>query len=167
VNPSVEALAQAVVNEKNYVAAPDLSLPPDIVIPEFEFLGCRQYVGSVVSLALVDGSRVATAEVGQLLSNFYSFTSILTRFAGRLIVGLGAIKLGSFGVLAFVFPESPSPQMLHAVRAEKRGSAWRKDYAVAWSLDVEAGLVHTHRGFPLTIFPGRRYLQHVLARVAA
>jgi len=71
-------------------------------------------------------------------------------------------KLGSFGLLCFLYKNLVNPFAVDLIRGLKFGSVWEKDYCLCWSLDFDKGKVNVHRGFPLLMFPGRRYLERLL-----
>jgi hypothetical protein len=164
---TLQELAARLVADHHLIPAASLSLVSPSDLPQFEFLGVREYWGSVMSVALVAGDALQVPDIQQSTERFYSFTRSLLPYAGKLVVGLGSIRLGSFGLVGFVFSGGCPPERLEAIRRSKHGSAWRKDYAVAWALDLPAGLVHAHRGLPLRVFPGRAYFKRVLSTVAA
>jgi hypothetical protein len=116
-----------------------------------------------MSVGLLDADGLSTAAIEAHSDAFYQFTHSLLPFTGSLRVGLATVKLGSFGLLVFVFRTGCTDEIVAAVRGGKRGSAFRKDYAVSWAIDIPAQQVHTHSGFPLTMFPGAKYFRSLLA----
>jgi hypothetical protein len=127
------------------------------------FIGVREYWGSMMTVGLLDADGLSTAAIEAHGEAFYEFTHSLLPFAASLRVGLARVKLGSFGLLVFVFRTGCTDEILAAVRGGKRGSAFRKDYSVCWAIDLPAQQVHTHSGLPLTMFPGAKYLRSLLA----
>jgi hypothetical protein len=158
----IALLAGRLAKEKGFSPISTISLPSEITPPVLGFLGAREYWGSIMTLGPAEGDRLASAQIQQIATDFYRFTHSLLPLAGRIHIGLATTRLGSFGLLVFVFRAGCGSNVLAAVRSSKHGSAFRKDYAVCWAADVPAGRVHTHPGFPLTMFPGRRYLERVL-----
>jgi len=159
----LDSLFQRVCAEKGFAPASEVDLPAGVALPGFEFLGVRSYWGSVMSLGLVRGDRRSLESLVAVTDELYRFTSALRPLAGS-VNGAG---LGSFGLLLLVFSEGCSPEQRAGVRTLKRGSAWRKDYLVSWACDLPAGRIHRHRGFPLSMFPGRRYVETTIRGISA
>ena len=159
---SIPGMADRLVAEKGFVPAAEVELPVATRIPDIAFLGIREYWGSIMTIGLVDADGLTASEVKTQSAAFYGFTHDLLPFAGRLPIGLANTRLGSFGLLAFVFPRNCPRPVVEAAIGTRHGSAFRKDYAVCWALDVPGGVVHPHRGLPLTMFPGKRYFRRLL-----
>jgi hypothetical protein len=158
----LEALVQRLCAEKGFIPASQASLPDDARPPQIEFLGIRPYWGSVMSIGILHADHRSEHDWVAVTDELYRFTSALRPLAGSV----NGARLGSFGLLALLFSEGCSPQQAASVRSLRRGSAWRKDYLVSWACDLPAGRVHAHRGFPLVMYPGRRYLEMVIRGVA-
>ena len=158
-----KSIAQRVFADKGFLSPAEVALPPEIALPPVPFLGLREYWGSMMTVGLLDADGLAPAAIEAHSDAFYQFTHSLLPFAGSLQVGLAKVKLGSFGLLIFVVRTGCTDEIVSAVRRGKRGSAFRKDYAVSWAMDLPAQQVHTHSGFPLTMFPGAKYLRSLLA----
>jgi hypothetical protein len=115
-----------------------------------------------MSIAVLRADHRTGKELVALADDLYRFTSTLRPLAGSV----GGARLGSFGLFVLLFAEGCSPEQIASVRSLKRGSAWRKDYLVPWACDLPVGRVHAHRGFPLVMFPGRRYLEAAIRGLA-
>ena len=159
---TITSIARQLVADKGYLPAAEASLPTDAALPAVPFLGVREYWGSIMTIGLLDADRLTPSQIQQHATAFYAFTHGLLPLAGRLRIGLATTRLGSFGLLAFVFAGGCPPHKLEAVLSARHGSAFRKDYSVSWAIDVPAQRVHSHRGLPLTMFPGARYLKRLL-----
>jgi len=163
---TISFLSRRLTSEKEFAQFSELDLPTPVAPPAIGFLGLREYWGSIMTIGLVEASRLGTDEIRALADEFYGFTHALLPFAGRFRVGLATTRLGSFGLIVFVFHAGCEDATVRLIQECKRGSAWKKDYCVCWALDAARGRVHTHRGFPLTMFPGRRYLERLIAVAA-
>lgn len=157
------AIAARLVAEKELLPAAAVELPAGLTPPDLAFVGLRGYWGSVMSVGLTLADGLTASDVTRQAAGFYAFTHALLPLAGRLTVGPTTTRLGSFGLLAFVFSRGGPGDLVETIVRTKHGSAFRKDYAVCWALDLPGRAVHAHRGLPLTMFPGRRYLRRVLA----
>ena len=158
----IEAFVRRICAEKGFVPVSEASLPADARPPQIEFLGIRPYWGSIMSLGILRADHRSERDWVALTDELYRFTSALRPLAGSV----NGARLGSFGLLALLFFEGCSPQQIASVRSLKRGSAWRKDYLLSWACDLPAGRVHGHRGFPLVMYPGRRYIEAVIRGLA-
>ncbi len=138
--------------------------PPAI---QHAFLGVRSYWGSLISLAVIRGEMVHEVDVPGQAETYYRFVQALQPFADSLQVrhgGLnaGQVKLGSFGLMCYVFESGCSDQMAETIRTCRHGSLKNKDYVRCWVLDGHARRVIAHRWVPFGMFPGKRYLRSLL-----
>ena len=150
----LESLVQRLCTDKGFTSASDVALPSDASPPELAFLGVRSYWRSIMSVGLLRADHHTGEELAALADDLHRFTRALRPLAGSV----SSTRLGSFGLFLLIF-ESCSREQIASVRSLKRGSAWRKDYLVPWACDLHAGRVHAHRGFPLVMYPGRRYIE--------
>lgn len=161
-------LRQGLSQEKEFKPVEELNLPEIQALPKegFVFVGAREYWGSVASIGLVQADGLTEDEIKTLCERFFAITKSLKKYANVLVVhtlkGSGAVQLGSFGLLCFVYENGCSRDLIEFIQKQKRGSASEKHYAVYWVLDPSARQVHTHRWFPLSVFPGKKYLRSLL-----
>jgi hypothetical protein len=166
---AIERLSQALLQEKEF--RPPERLPvsdlPSAAQPAFDFIAIRPYWGSITSIALVKGDSLSETQIKDYCDYFWSITATLSRYAGTLQISTAfktaAVKLGSYGILCFVFEGGCGADLISFIQRQKRFRFASKEYSLFWVVDVPAGRVFTHRWLPLGVFPGRKYLEDVLA----
>lgn len=167
---AIQTLSQALIREKEF--RPMQELPLADVQPlaglDFDFLGVRLYWGSVTSLALVGADRLTEPQITGYCNRFTSITAALINHTGTLQISTAfkttAVRLASYGILCFVFENGCRPDLVAFVQRQKRSNFAKKEYALFWVADASTGRVYSHRWLPFGIFPGRKYLEEVLAR---
>ncbi len=166
----IESLAQALTREKGFQRLAELTLPDTtpLSVEAFDFIGIRSYWGSITSIALVTADRLTESQIQELGGRFCSVTKALAPFAGKLQISTAfkttAVKLASYGILCFVFEGGCRDDLIAFVQKQKRGDFSKKEYALFWVVDAQAGRVYAHRWLPFGVFPGRKYLESVLQR---
>lgn len=169
---AIARLSQALIQEKGFKPTDQLPLPEvkALALDGFDFFGIREYWGSVASLALMRADNCGEERIGQIAERFFRITQSLSQLAGTLWISTAfkttGVKLGSSGILGFVYENGCSDALLNFVRKQKRGNFSNKQYALFWVIDVPTGRVHTHRWLPFGVFPRGKYLQEVLERPA-
>ncbi len=166
----VDKVVHALRCSKGFVAHDDAGESVRRVpAPEFthEFLGVREYWGSQMSVAVVRGDKVDHDDVPGQAEDFYRFGNALLPLSGNLQVrygGLnaGRVKLGSFGLMIYVFEHGCGSRTADKIRSCRHGSMKEKDYVRCWVLDGYCRRVITHRGVPFGMFPGKRFLRSLL-----
>jgi hypothetical protein len=119
---------------------------------------CVRYVlGQPVIAAVVEADRLAHEEMIALARRFDKVvvdTLDVTAIIGKSInVGklrLGGVKLGSTGILLFVFfdPEAASRFAARTRRKCKIWHFWKKTWVLPWQVDVANKTVTRHHGLP-------------------
>ncbi len=156
----IESIASALVQERGFVPLANTGLDASRLVSHesYAFVGVREYWGSIMSCGVLPLPSNDEQVVSQRATEFYAFSSGLKSYAGSV----GMTKLGGFGLLA-ILAEGPTTQTFRKwVAAQKRGSAWRKDYCVVWLLDQAHREVFAHRGFPLRFYPGVDFFGRIL-----
>lgn len=163
-SPALQKLIQALVQQKGFLPIQKLALPELQAFPaeKYDFVGIREYLGSISTIGLVNADPLGEPELIDRCRQFASLTEGLQQHAGRLWVGLASTRLGSFGVLCFVFEREPSEAVIERVQQQRRILFLRKVHSVYWVIDARSRKIHPHRGLPLSTFPGKRYLEGVL-----
>lgn len=122
-------------------------------------MGVKEYWGSKLACGIISMEVEDDADVVRRADEFYAFSSSLGRYTGHL----GA-RMGAFGLLLIVAEGPTSGRFQKVVAGEKRGSAWRKDYCVLRLVDRTLREVFRHRGFPLTMPPGRAFFKRMFVQ---
>ena len=161
---NTEDIGKALVETRDFipVEATEFTERQQLTAKRYDFVGVRQYWGSMFACGLVSVVEENEAKVGEIVDEFYLFSRSLRNYSGHL-----GTRLGAFGLLVIIVEGPASSRFRNAVAAQKRGSAWHGDYCLVWLLDRSSREVFRHRGFPLTMFPGKRFFKHVLSREGA
>ena len=141
------------------LADTDLQAGHTLGLTAYDFVGVREYWGSMMACGVVTAGDQDLADVEECAQGFYGFSSSLKVYAGE--VGLGT-RLGAFGLLIVVTPGPASVEFRRGVRSLKHGSAWNKDYCLTWLIDLTSRDVVRHRGAPLGMYPGRKFFRELL-----
>jgi len=167
---TIERLSQALIQEKGVRPVAELALADTTPLKAeaFDFLGVRLYWGSITSIAFVRAGDLTRLQIQGICEQFFSITKALAPLAGRLQISTAfktaAVSLASYGILCFVFEGGCRDDLMAFVQRQKRGDFMKKEYALFWVVDAQAGKVHAHRWLPFGVFPGRKYLEEVLRR---
>jgi hypothetical protein len=155
-----EDIGRALVEQRGFTAVKDAVLPDGstLEIDAYGFVGVRPYWGSMLACGLLAVRGEDDERVSRRAEEFFRFSSSLREFAGSV----NGTRLGGFGLLVIISDGPTSPRFRKVVASQKRGSAWRKDYCLVWLLDHALRRVHRHRGFPLAMYPGRRFFESLL-----
>ena len=159
----IDVIIDRLCADKDFVPASQADLPAAVATPNVDFLGVREYWGSIMTVGVLRSDDLNQRVASEILESFYAYTSSLRPLAGKL----SGTKLGAFGLLLLVFERGCPDEFRVDSKWRKRGSAWRKDYSLAWLIDIEEKSVQPHRGLPLTIFPGRSYLRSLISGTGA
>lgn len=157
---AIDSIVKALIDDKGFNDVKNIDLlektilDPDI----YHFVGVRSYWGSVTSCALISLADEDTAAATKAAQNYYSFTKSLRNYAARL----GLTKLGAFGLLCFFSTFPCSDGFRDHIVNLKSGSARNQDYCLCWLLDAGHSRVYCHKGFPLTMFPGKKFFAGLL-----
>ena len=131
-------------------------------LDRISFLAMRTYLGSLIAVGLVAADGLGPQDIAGRFGHFESFFDTLLEI-GPTARGLVVDNLtGRSGLLAFVFQTPPSDDQIEHIRGLRYGSAAKLGYCRAWAIDVKNTKVHKHRGFPLKIYPSKRFFQETL-----
>ncbi len=125
---------------------------------------CFKYVLSQPGIvAVVEADRLADEELINLANRFDKIIVEMLDVTAKMSVGLGSVRLGSTGILLFVFFDSASASHF-AERTQKKCKIWhflRKTWVLPWVVDVANKTVSSHRGLPLfmSVVLNRDHLQ--------
>jgi hypothetical protein len=159
---TVDRLAGMLMTGEGVRSLADLGVGSD-ALSGLDFVGTKDHWGSVGLVGLVRADDLDAAAIAARTETFSDLTRSLHRYADVLTVytlhGSASVKLGSFGVLCFVFEQGCPKELVDVVRRQRRGSATKKEYTLAWSVDVPAATVHDHGLFPRGVFPSKRWLE--------
>lgn len=145
---SVMRLASLLVTEKGYKQQDPGT---------FGFLGRRRHWGSHAWIALVDANELDVAGINRFVEPFYDLV-----WNDVSLIGTGA-----YGILCFVFEDTPSPEIVGYIRSLKRAADPTKgNWMVYWTIVLATGRVITHDGAPWGLFPGRAYLEKAIRKLA-
>lgn len=167
---AVDRLERALIAEHGVCSVAELGVEAD-ARAGLDFVGAKDHWGSVGLVGLVRADGLDVAAVSARTDTFDALTRSLHRYARLLTVytsrGSGTVKLGSFGVLCFVFEQGCSKDLVEVVRRQRRGSAAKKEFTLAWSVDVPAATVHDHGLLPRGVFPPKRWLVATIRNLAS
>lgn len=162
----VDRLAGALKDREEVRSLAELGVDAE-ALSGLDFVGAKNHWGSVGLVGLVRADGLEPAAVAARTDTFDQLTRSLHRYADVLHVftlrGSASVKLGSFGVLCFVFERGCAKDMVEFVRAQRRGSAAKKEYTLTWSIDVPSGKVHDHGLFPRGVFPSKRWVASTIS----
>ncbi len=153
-------IGQALIDQRGFcsIAETDLVTSDLSDLTRFEFVGVRQYWGSMLTCGVLVIQDEDMATVEQCSQEFHAFSSSLRPHAGEIV----GTRLGAFGLLLVLFDGPASSMFQRFVRSQKRGSARKQDYCLTWLMDVARCDVVRHAGLPFTMFPGRRFFLDIL-----
>jgi hypothetical protein len=141
---SVSRLASLLSTQKGYK-------PVEPAGAGFGFIGRTRRWGQHAWIALLDADELDEAGI--------------VRFAKRFddLVWSDVSPLGgaTYGILCFVFENSPSPEIVEHIRGLKRHPD-RSSWMVYWTIDLATGSVIPHRRSPWGLYPGRVYLEKAI-----
>lgn len=162
---TVERLGTALVDD--HAVRPLATMGVDAEeLAGMDFVAAKDHWGSVGLVGLVRADDLGPAEIEERVTTFDGLTRSLQDHAGvvRVYTGHGstAVKLGSFGVICFVFERGCPEGVADMVRRQRRGSARAKQYTLAWSADVPTGRVRDHGFLPRGVFPSKRWVQSTI-----
>lgn len=162
---ATDLLERALIEAHGVLSLSDLGVDSD-ALAGLDFVGAKDHWGSVALVGLVRADDLDDAAVTARTDTFDELTRSLHRYAAVLTVlttkGSARVKLGSFGVLCFVFEDGCPKNMVDLVRRQRRGSAAKKEYTLTWSIDVPARVVHDHGLLPRGVFPAKRWVASIL-----
>ena len=160
----LDHLSNALVEQKKFVPIDQFEFPEadQFDLSRFHFVGVRTVVGSVVTAALYRADELELDGALAVHKGFFAFTNSMRRNAGRM----SGAKLGSFGVLMHFFQDGCSLEVSKALLSHKEGSAWGNNYCVSWVLDGKERKAIRHRGLPVTVSPGYRWVTRILQEAA-
>lgn len=141
---SVSRLASLLATEKGYK-------PVEPAEPTFGFVGRRRHWGSHAWIALVGADELDGAGIDRFAERFY----------GLVWNDVSLIGMGSYGILCFVFEDTPSPDVVEHIRSLKRAPA-KATWMVYWTMVLATGQVISHGGSPWGLYPGRAYLEKAI-----
>jgi hypothetical protein len=115
-------------------------------------IACVKYsFAQPVMIAVVEADRLTEEEFIKLAKRFDQIIVQMLAVTAKMDVGgPGKARLGSFGVLLFVFfdPQAASRFVEHTQRKCKVWHIWKKTYVLPWLVDVANKTVSGHRGLP-------------------
>jgi hypothetical protein len=155
-----ERIASALVQDRGFMPLENTQLDTSRLVgrQRYAFVGVREYWGSIMSCALLPLAHEDQQAVSDRAAEFYAFSSGLKAHAGSV----SGTRLGGFGLLAILAAGPTTEGFRRWVAAQKRGSAWRKDYCVVWLLDQSAREVFAHRLFPIRFYPDVDFFRRLL-----
>jgi hypothetical protein len=112
---------------------------------------CFKYVlGQPGIVAVVEADRLADEALVNLANRFDKIIVEMLDVTAKLEISPGSVRLGSSGILLFVFFDSASAS--HFVeRTRKKCKIWhffKKTWVLPWVVDVTNKTVSAHRGIP-------------------
>jgi hypothetical protein len=115
-------------------------------------LACFKYtVGQPIVLAAIEADGLSEDQITTLKQRFDRVVLDMLDVTAKLDVGgPGKVRMGSFGILLFVFFE-PQAAARFAGRTQRRCKVFHifmKAYTLPWLVDVAGGAVRKHRGLP-------------------
>ena len=153
------------MSEKGFASLETLDLPESDSLERdrYKFVGVREHMRSVVTIALQESDRLEVPAAASQFDEFCQFVAAIHRYAGSV----GSTKMGSFGILLHTFNGDVAEELRQSLVAQKRGKIWRKEMCVSWVADLESRRVFRHRGLPIGMFPGSKWIAGVIQRGAA
>ena len=113
---------------------------------------CFKYVlGQPGIVAVVEADRLADDEFVSLANRLDSVIVEMLDVTATMSVGPGRVRLGSTGILLFVFFD-PAAASRFVGRTQQRCKIrhfWKKTVVLPWLIDVSHKTVSRHRGLPL------------------
>jgi hypothetical protein len=162
---AVDRLSAALIADQDVRSLDDFGVEPS-ARTGLDFVGTKDHWGSVGLVGLIRADGLDSTAIATRTDTFDVLTRSLHRYADVLTVytlrGSASVKLGSFGVLCFVFEHGCAKDLVNVVRAQRRGSAAKKEYTLTWSIDVPSATVHDHGLFPRGVFPSKRWVASVV-----
>ena len=157
---TAERIASALVQDRGFLPLQNTQLDANRLVGRhrYAFVGVREYWGSIMSCALLPLAHEDEQAVSDRAAEFYAFSSGLKVHAGSV----SGTRLDGFGLLAILAVGPTTAGFRRWVGAQKRGSAWRKDYCVVWLLDQAAREVFPHRSFPIRFYPDADFFRRLL-----
>ena len=113
---------------------------------------CFKYIlGQPEVIAVVEADRLADGELVDLAHRFDKIVIEMLAATARLDVGFRGVKLGSTGILLFVFFNSTSAShFTEKIRKKcKIFHFFKKTWVLPWVMDVPKMIVSSHPGLPL------------------
>lgn len=169
---SLSRLSRALVEEGGYRSLSEIGLPSSVNLPveKFPFTAVKHHWGSVATVSLLPGDGKVQEEIRGLFGEFFRFTQSLKQHARSIVIHqeIGPtteVKLGSFGVLGFIFENGCPDRLVPWIQDQKKLLFGEKVSAVSWVLDAKARKVTRHRWFPFFMPPRKKFLEAVLARL--
>jgi hypothetical protein len=160
----IDNLRVHLIREYHLKPSEELAFPEVSIIQntDLKFTGVGKTYGSMMSIGLVLADSITEEHIASLSETFFTFTHSLRKYAGRIPPIIG-VKLGSFGLICFVFEREPDSSLIAFIQKQKHGSALSQDYCLSWVLDVNNARVYPHKGFPLRMLPGEDYFKGLLS----
>jgi len=113
---------------------------------------CFKYVlGQPGIVAVVEADRLADEELITLANRFDKTIVEMLDVTAKMDAGPGSVRLGSSGILLFVFFDSASASHF-TERTRKKCKIWhffKKTWVLPWVVDVPNKTVSSHPGLPL------------------
>ena len=146
---SVSRLASLLSTKKGY-------RPVEPAQPSFGFVGRTRHWGSHAWIALVDADELDVPGIEGFAKRFYDL----------VWNDVSLIGMGSYGILCFVFDNTPSPRIVEHIRGLKQAANPNKgNWMVYWTIDLATERVIPHAGPPWGLYPGRAYLENAVRSV--
>lgn len=119
----------------------------------FGFIGRTRHWGSHAWIALVDADELDVLGIEGYAKRFYDL----------VWNDVSLLGMGSYGVLCFVFEDTPSPRIVEHIRSLKQAAYPAKgNWMVYWTIDLATDRVISHAGPPWGLYPGSAYLEKAI-----
>jgi hypothetical protein len=161
----IDHLRVHLVGDHHLKPVEELTFPEVSIIrnTNLKFTGIGKTYGSMLSVGLVLADSMTEGHIASLSETFFTFTHSLRKYAVRMPpIPLIGVKLGSFGLICFVFERETDSSLVTFIQKQKHGSPWSQDYCLSWVLDVHKDRVYHHEGFPLKMPIGKDYFKGLL-----
>jgi len=169
----MEYLKNELIKDKKFSSVEKTKIPELQVIQQrnLDFIGSRKCWGSFFTILLIKGDRLGKDDIADFCNVVFSQVKESRKYANSMplfmlhfpFVWPSFLRLGSFGLICFVLNKYDK-ELIEFIREQKNIDLQSRVITVSWILDIENVVVHTHKSFPLTIFPGRKYLENIIRK---
>lgn len=162
---TVDCLGNALVEDQGARPLETMGVEPHD-LDGLDFVAAKDHWGSVGLVGLVRADHLDQSEIEQRVTTFDHLTRSLQQHAGVVRIyaphGTASVRLGSFGVICFVFEDACPKDLSDVIRRQRRTARRSKQYTLPWSADVPTGRVRDHGLFPRGVFPSKRWMESAM-----